>query len=380
LAQAVIRKFYYRYSTLSSADAISYPRLVVGCLAVALPIAMASFSLRAETLDYCHKGAIAAQKGDLEVAIERFSKCINGGELTSASMATALYNRGTAHQKIGEFDRAIQDYDKALGLNPNHVPSLYNRATVHEETGDYEGAIADYGGVIRQDPAHRYARVNRGNSHQKLGQYDLAIQDYNEVIRRFPRFAIAYYNRANAHHRMGHNAEAIRDFDEAIRLDPSYAQAYYARGVVHYRGGEMEPAFRDYNRAVSLDPGYKARPYSQERLAVQTSAPDSPQASSGLEVTADKVRGGEGQAFALHFSSVRDEDVARAEWSRLQAAFPDLLGDRKLLIRSVDIEGQGRFFRILTGSFPEHLQAHALCQKFDPQEQYCAVIPLKEAP
>ena len=86
-----------------------------------------------------------------------------------------------------------------------------------------------------------------------------------------------------------------------------------------------------------------------------------------------------GQAFALHLSSVRDEDAARAVWSRLQAEFPGLLGERKLLIRPVDIEGQGRYFRVLTGSFPERTEAKALCRRFEPHAQYCAVLPLDDA-
>lgn len=353
---------------------------MTACVAVVLSMAMAGFTARAESLAFCHEGAIAGQQGNLEAAIEHFSTCIEKGNLTTASLVTALYNRGTAHQQIGELVHAMRDYDKALALNPAHLPSLYNRATALEQAGDYQQAIADYGEVIRQDPGGPFAYVNRGNSYQKLGQHELAIQDYDEVIRRYPQLAPAYYNRASALQHLGRTPEAIRDFDEAIRLDPGYAQAYYARGLVHYRGKEMKLAFRDYNKAVSLDPGYKTRPYSEERLAVQSAAADPPQASGRVLAKTDKPAGAGGQAFALHFSSVQDEDLALAEWSRLQGAFPDLLEDKKLLVRPVDIEGKGRFFRVLTGRFPQRLQAQALCRKFEPHEQYCAVIPLDDGP
>ena len=85
------------------------------------------------------------------------------------------------------------------------------------------------------------------------------------------------------------------------------------------------------------------------------------------------------KVFTLHFSSVRTEEAALAEWSRLLAEFPELLGQSELLFRSVDLEGQGQFIRVLTGSFADRADAKARCQEFESHAQYCAVIPLEHA-
>ena len=106
-------------------------------LAVAFLIAVVAFGAKAENLEDCHKGMMAGKEGNFELAIKHFSKCIEEGELTTVGSVTAHYNRGTAHQRNGQPDEAIQDYDKVIGLDPNHLPAFYNRGTIYESRGDY---------------------------------------------------------------------------------------------------------------------------------------------------------------------------------------------------------------------------------------------------
>ncbi len=72
-----------------------------------------------------------------------------------------------------------------------------------------------------------------------------------------------------------------------------------------------------------------------------------------------------------------DSEVeARAEWGKLQARYPALLGDRVLFTREVTIGGQGTYVRVLTGLFHDRAQAKALCGQLGGNEQYCAVLKI----
>jgi len=62
---------------------------------------------------------------------------------TDAKDAIAYFSRGSAYQTKGEVDRAIADYDKAIGLKPDHVAAYENRARAYVAKGDYTRAVAD---------------------------------------------------------------------------------------------------------------------------------------------------------------------------------------------------------------------------------------------
>jgi tetratricopeptide (TPR) repeat protein len=57
--------------------------------------------------------------------------------------AMAFYNRGSAYHSKGEVDRAITDYDKAIGLKPDYAAAYENRALAYTAKGDYTRAVAD---------------------------------------------------------------------------------------------------------------------------------------------------------------------------------------------------------------------------------------------
>ncbi len=83
---------------------------------------------------------------------------------------------------------------------------------------------------------------------------------------------------------------------------------------------------------------------------------------------------GTGNRYVVHMASLRDEDAAREEWSRLQSFFPKYLGDKQLILRSISLANQGDFVRVLAGPFEDRAVAQKLCETFAPYGQYCVVM------
>lgn len=121
--------------------------------------------------------------------------------------------------------------------------------------GDYETAIEEYTRALELDPAFADAYNNRGIAYQALGEYDRAIEDYTRAIEINPEFAIAYRNRGLAYLDSGDNAAALEDFSAAIEIDPNYGDAYFSRAFVYMEEGDYEAAIADYTVVIELFPG-----------------------------------------------------------------------------------------------------------------------------
>jgi regulator of sirC expression with transglutaminase-like and TPR domain len=57
-------------------------------------------------------------------------------------------SRGFVHLRLGNYDKAIADYDVALAANPRLATSLFGRGTARVRKGDSEGT-ADIGAAVR---------------------------------------------------------------------------------------------------------------------------------------------------------------------------------------------------------------------------------------
>jgi tetratricopeptide (TPR) repeat protein len=66
----------------------------------------------------------------------------------------------------------------------------------------YERAIEDYNKTIELDPNYAEAYNNRGNAYSGLKEYERAIEDYNKTIELDPNYAKAYTNRELARNKL----------------------------------------------------------------------------------------------------------------------------------------------------------------------------------
>jgi tetratricopeptide (TPR) repeat protein len=52
----------------------------------------------------------------------------------------------------------------------------------YKDLGQYKRAIEDYDQAIRLDPKYAYAYYNRGNAYKKIGQHANVADDYNKYL------------------------------------------------------------------------------------------------------------------------------------------------------------------------------------------------------
>jgi tetratricopeptide (TPR) repeat protein len=202
--------------------------------------------------DFYNRGNSFQQKRDYDRAIQDYDQAIR----LNPKDAAAFLSRGIAYSEKKEYDRAIEDYDLAIRLNPSHARAFYNRARAYSDKKDDERALQDYNKAIGLDPTYSSSFNNRGILYQAKKDYDRAIHDYDEAIRLDPKNASAFYNRGLAYRAKKDDARAMQDYNEAIRLNPQYRSALNNRGVLYADKRDYDRAIQYYNDSIRSDPSY----------------------------------------------------------------------------------------------------------------------------
>jgi tetratricopeptide (TPR) repeat protein len=161
--------------------------------------------------------------------------------------------RGKFYSGIGEFSKAIADFDKAIELNPDFIYYYRERGEIHAKAKNYNLAIADFTKFIKLKPEDHISYEERGNAYLNIGNYQKAITDFNTAIKIKPDGQYLYLERGNAYQKMGQYQKAISDYDRAIEINPTYAaSAYCGRGEVYSKMGNHNQAVIDFDRAIEL--------------------------------------------------------------------------------------------------------------------------------
>ena len=173
-----------------------------------------------------------------------------------AKTANAYIARGSFYAIAGDPDRAIQDLDQAIQLDPKNAAAYIRLGATYARKGGNDRAIRNYDEAIRLDPKNVLGYIGRGEFYAGFaGNHERPIQDYNRAIEIDPNNSLAYVDRGNSY-------ESTDDHDRAIleRLRPSDPVSPKKCCCLHRprrhstSKGNYDRAIQDYGQAIQLDP------------------------------------------------------------------------------------------------------------------------------
>jgi len=158
-----------------------------------------------------------SEQGKFEEAVNNYNRMISQ-QFKYVKYEIVYNNRGNAYSKLGNRERAIEDYSEAIRLQPDYAEAYYNRGTVYIESGQYQKAVRDYTEAIRIKPDYTQAYFNRGMAYSRIGRYQAAIGNYTEAIRLKPDYAEAYNNRSAVYLNLGDTRSGCLDAAKACEM------------------------------------------------------------------------------------------------------------------------------------------------------------------
>jgi len=160
------------------------------------------------------------------------------------AQAVDYFNQGDAEFRNGDYDGAIADYTRAIGINPQYVNAYCNRAQAKYDKKDYDGAIVDATRAIELDPN---LDPSKGDACYFRGKAEDAKGDLNDVTDVLGAgYAKKDYN------------DAIADWEKAIALIPFLKLTYqYLIDKTHAKldfiNGDYEKAIASWEQAIQRD-------------------------------------------------------------------------------------------------------------------------------
>ncbi|CAD8171997.1 unnamed protein product [Paramecium octaurelia] len=236
---------------------------------------------------YIKRAKILIDLNQIEEALQEIRKPL----IHEQNNAEIHFIEGNCHLKIGNLDKALHAYDRAIALCPKDEQYLNQRSELYFRLERFEEAIRDLNKTISINANSQFAYYNRAQSYLKIGQKDQAKKDlekhieinpnhpdayyqlgviltmlgninqaffqYCKAISLNPNFQKAYANRASLATSLGLKQQAFDDLNKAIELDPNCSNSYFNRGTLFVNLGNFELALKDLNQAIKIDPSYQ---------------------------------------------------------------------------------------------------------------------------
>ncbi|KUN21335.1 hypothetical protein AQJ23_30890 [Streptomyces antibioticus] len=264
-------------------------------------------------------------EGEYGRALEEYDRAIE----LDPDTARAHYGRGLTLQLMGDFPAALTAFDRADALSPDTGWIIAERAETYRLAGRVEEAVADFDRALALDPTDAGALTGRAVCRHALGRYDEALADFNRSLA-IDEDLWTLVRRARLRRSRGEPEEAFADFDLAVSRAPDAAWVASERGDAYRLEGRYEDAVTELGRAVALNPDHASAWASRGEALGQLGRAEEAQADLDRAI---ELRPGYAWALAMrsraklmngdaagHFADL-EEAVAQAPdaiWIRLE--------------------------------------------------------------
>jgi tetratricopeptide (TPR) repeat protein len=191
-----------------------------------------------------NEGVDCYDAGQYEQAVAAFTRSIE----RSPGDYEAYVSRGCSYDMLGEVDKALADFDKAVELTRDSKPDLaevyYNRGATYHQDGKLAEALADYREVLRLDSevadVHRFvARIQCTSPNPEQRDAEEALRNATIACERDDwEFWMSLDTLAAAYAELGRFNEAVKWVRKALAEAPDEHKAKCQERLALYLAGQ----------------------------------------------------------------------------------------------------------------------------------------------
>jgi len=185
-------------------------------------------------------GSALIREGHNRDGLERVDRVAREGNRPEAYLLA-----GQTALKMSDFERARDDADAALRLDPRLPGAETLRGTVLSYFGDTQGAIAALRKAVEADPNDFEAQVALGAVLHTERDLDGARQHLQRALQLKPDSNLARYKWAQLERTQGHMEAAAKDFEKVVHDDPNWAQPHVELAALYFRLNRQQDGERE---------------------------------------------------------------------------------------------------------------------------------------
>jgi tetratricopeptide (TPR) repeat protein len=174
----------------------------------------------------------------------------------ASEQSELLYSRGLIELHANRLEKALEYFDQAVAADENDAYALYYRGVARGRAGQYAESVNDLKAAMKLKPDLNEAAFDLGHGLLEIGQYDEAVR-YLEQAQKTPTLeGEASFYLGIAQLRAKQLSKARANLQRAAQANPEIApQASYYLGVVEYQDGNTAKADEYFKAAGEERPG-----------------------------------------------------------------------------------------------------------------------------
>jgi len=153
-------------------------------------------------------------------------------------------NLGVAQHRLGNQERAIASYQKALQIRPEGCSAHMNLGILYQERGDANQAAKELEQALRIAPERDDIRYDAAVALDECGQSDKAAELFETLVQSGAKMTGASFRLGAIRLKSGDFGQAVSCFEKCLELRPDWVEAEINLAIAYGKHGQTQQVER----------------------------------------------------------------------------------------------------------------------------------------
>ena len=187
-------------------------------------------------------GSVYLNQNKNAAAREMFERCVQLQPTYPDTLPDAWNNLGVIATRENHVDEAVEDFRKALSINPRHLLSLDNLGNAYRLQKRWDDARTVLERAVEVAPEDPEANYSLGMVFAQDNNTDNAYEYLQRALKARPAYPEALNNLGVLYLVTNHRDQAVASFEQCIQTAPAFDQAYLNLARVYAIEGAKDKA------------------------------------------------------------------------------------------------------------------------------------------
>jgi len=184
-----------------------------------------------------------------------------------AQRAKDYYKTGEDFEEAGRVEDALEQYSKAIDMEPDYIDAYLQRARLYKKQGKFEEAANDYERAITFDEKEEELFYLAAQARFSLAQYDSAVSLIDKSLELEEKYLEAYQLKTDILIAQEDYIGALKSAQLALDLRKN-EETLLARGLVYELQRKYQEAYVDFDDAISKGKDYLPAYVAMARVCI----------------------------------------------------------------------------------------------------------------
>ena len=160
------------------------------------------------------------------------------------------FKAGVDYAESNKFEFAIDEFTKAVELDPDFTKAYIERGKLYDKAGNKEAAIEDFSKAVVFEPKNNDLFYYLGKCYNETGKYNQALGALNKATNLAKRELLPYQEKIITLLALEKFERALEVADTALVIKDNSLNNYY-KGVISVKLEEFDNAEKFFNKSIT---------------------------------------------------------------------------------------------------------------------------------